>query len=61
MRVLSGIQSSGKLHLGNYLGAMKQYLRMIYNSQTYQREASSHEVHRGEPYHFPMLISACRE
>ena len=24
VRVLSGIQSSGKLHLGNYLGAMKQ-------------------------------------
>lgn len=26
MRVLSGIQSSGKLHLGNYFGAMRQYL-----------------------------------
>jgi tryptophanyl-tRNA synthetase len=26
MRVLSGIQSSGKLHLGNYLGAMKQHI-----------------------------------
>lgn len=32
---------------------MKQYLRMIFNSETYQREASSHEVHPGEPYHFP--------
>ncbi len=28
MRVLSGIQSSGKLHLGNYLGAMKQHLEL---------------------------------
>lgn len=26
MRVLSGIQSSGRLHLGNYLGAMKQHI-----------------------------------
>ena len=26
MRVLSGIQSSGKLHLGNFLGAMKQHI-----------------------------------
>lgn len=26
MRVLSGIQSNGKLHLGNYLGAMKQHI-----------------------------------
>jgi tryptophanyl-tRNA synthetase len=26
MRVLSGIQPSGKLHIGNFFGAMKQYL-----------------------------------
>src|SRR5688572_10894234 len=26
MRVVSGVQPSGKLHLGNYLGAMKQHL-----------------------------------
>jgi tryptophanyl-tRNA synthetase len=26
MRVLSGIQPTGKLHLGNYLGAMKQHI-----------------------------------
>ena len=26
MRVLSGIQSSGRLHLGNFLGAMKQHI-----------------------------------
>lgn len=31
----------------------KQYLRMIYNSQTYQRQASTDEVHPGEPFHFP--------
>lgn len=28
MRVLSGIQSSGVLHLGNYLGAMKQHIEL---------------------------------
>jgi len=28
MRVLSGIQPSGKLHIGNYFGAMKQYLKL---------------------------------
>ncbi len=27
MRVLSGIQPSGKLHLGNYLGAMRQHIQ----------------------------------
>lgn len=28
MRVLSGIQATGKLHLGNYLGAMKQHIQL---------------------------------
>ena len=28
MRALSGIQPSGKLHLGNYFGAMRQYLEL---------------------------------
>jgi tryptophanyl-tRNA synthetase len=28
MRVLSGIQSSGKLHLGNYFGAIAQFLEL---------------------------------
>jgi tryptophanyl-tRNA synthetase len=28
MRVLSGIQASGRLHLGNYLGAMKQHIQL---------------------------------
>ena len=28
MRVLSGIQSSGKLHLGNYFGAMAKHIAL---------------------------------
>ncbi len=28
MRVLSGIQPSGKLHLGNYFGAMRQHIKL---------------------------------
>src|SRR5207302_925985 len=28
MRVLSGIQSSGKVHLGNYFGAIAQFLEL---------------------------------
>ena len=32
---------------------MKQYLRMIFNSKTYQRQAGTEEVAAGEPYHFP--------
>lgn len=32
---------------------MKEYLRIIYNTATYQREACADEVPLGEPYHFP--------
>ena len=32
---------------------MKEFLRAIYNSETYQREASRHDVQSGTPYHFP--------
>ncbi|MHC4126374.1 MAG: tryptophan--tRNA ligase, partial [Planctomycetota bacterium] len=28
MRILSGIQPSGKLHIGNYFGAMRQHLQL---------------------------------
>jgi len=28
MRVLSGIQPSGRLHLGNYFGAIRQFLKL---------------------------------
>ena len=28
MRVLSGIQPSGRLHIGNYFGAIRQHLQM---------------------------------
>ncbi len=32
---------------------MKKFLRMIYNTKTYQREASSEESQMGVAYHFP--------
>ena len=28
MRVLSGVQASGKLHLGNYLGAIRNFVTL---------------------------------
>lgn len=31
---------------------MKEYLRGIYNSETYQREATREELQTGKPYHF---------
>jgi|GEM_PF-41391 len=32
---------------------MKEYLRILFNSETYQRQASVRQLNRGEPYHFP--------
>jgi hypothetical protein len=32
---------------------MKEYLRIIFNSDTYQRQACTEEVSPGLPYHFP--------
>jgi tetratricopeptide (TPR) repeat protein len=32
---------------------MKEYLRMIFNTKVYQRQACFDEVNPGEPYHFP--------
>jgi len=32
---------------------VKQYLRMVFNSKTYQRSVNQNEVEPGEPYYFP--------
>lgn len=32
---------------------MKEYLRIVFNSETYQRQACAEEVSPGLPYHFP--------
>ena len=32
---------------------MKEFLRAIYHSETYQRQASVEELQTGQPYHFP--------
>ena len=44
MRVLSGIQPSGKLHLGNYFGMMKQALELQASSETYLFIANYHAL-----------------
>ena len=35
MRVLSGIQPSGRLHIGNYFGAMRQHLQLQAENQAF--------------------------
>jgi len=44
MRVLSGIQPSGKLHLGNYYGAMKQHLELQADHEAFYFIANYHAL-----------------
>jgi tryptophanyl-tRNA synthetase len=44
MRVLSGIQPSGKLHIGNYFGAMKQQLELQHENESLYFIANYHAL-----------------
>jgi tryptophanyl-tRNA synthetase len=44
MRVLSGVQSSGKLHLGNYFGAMKQHIELQEDNDCFYFIANYHAL-----------------
>lgn len=44
MRILSGIQPSGKLHIGNYFGAMRQHLTLQTEHEGYYFLADYHAL-----------------
>ncbi len=44
MRVLSGLQSSGKLHIGNYFGMMKKMIAYQENSELFAFIANMHAL-----------------
>jgi tryptophanyl-tRNA synthetase len=44
MRVLSGIQPSGPLHVGNYFGAIRQYVELQRGHQAYYFVANYHAL-----------------
>lgn len=49
--ILSGIQSSGKLHLGNYFGALRQHIRMQEEGDAFYFIANYHSltaIHDGD-------------
>src|SRR5216683_4442397 len=43
-RVLSGVQSSGKLHIGNYFGAIKQHIELQNESECFYFIADYHAL-----------------
>jgi tryptophanyl-tRNA synthetase len=44
MRILSGVQSSGRLHLGNYYGAIRQFVRMQDEGEGFYFIANLHSL-----------------
>jgi len=44
MRVLTGIQASGKLHIGNYFGAMKQMIELQETNELFTFIANYHSL-----------------
>jgi tryptophanyl-tRNA synthetase len=44
MRILSGIQPSGKLHIGNYLGAIKQHVELQDKGESFYFIADYHAL-----------------
>ncbi len=44
MRILSGVQSSGKLHLGNYFGAIKQFIDLQHQGEALYFIANLHAL-----------------
>ncbi len=44
MRILSGIQPSGALHIGNYLGAIQQYIDLQHGNESFYFVADYHAL-----------------
>ncbi len=44
MRILSGIQPSGALHIGNYFGALRQFIELQNNNEAYYFVANYHAL-----------------
>ncbi len=47
LRILSGIQPSGKLHIGNYFGAMRQHLQLQADNEGFYFIADYHALTTG--------------
>src|SRR5262245_42683148 len=62
MRILSGIQPSGALHIGNYFGAIRQYIALQEGNQAYYFVADYHaltsvrDAARMSQYVFDVLV-----
>jgi tryptophanyl-tRNA synthetase len=44
MRILSGVQSSGKLHIGNYFGAIRQFIELQHRDECFFFIADLHAL-----------------
>ena len=44
MRILSGVQPAGKLHLGNYFGAIRQFVELQHQGEGFYFIADLHAL-----------------
>jgi tryptophanyl-tRNA synthetase len=58
-RILSGIRPSGQLHLGNYLGAIKQWIELQDHNEVYYMVADLHAI--TTPFVAPSLRDEIRD
>ena len=58
MRVLSGIQPTGRPHWGNYFGAIRQYIDLQGNDQSYYFIANLHALTTVRDYLVLALVAA---
>ena len=59
MRVLSGIQPTGRFHWGNYFGAIRQYISLQENDQAFYFIADLHALTTIRDR--DQLVTLCRE
>jgi tryptophanyl-tRNA synthetase len=63
MRVLSGIQPSGPLHIGNYFGALRQFIELQNDNDAYYFVADYHaltsvkDAHQLREYTFDVFVT----
>jgi tryptophanyl-tRNA synthetase len=63
MRILSGIQPSGALHIGNYFGALRQFIELERQNDAYYFVADYHaltsvrDAHQLRAYTFDVMVT----
>jgi tryptophanyl-tRNA synthetase len=58
-RILSGVQPTGNLHLGNYLGAIKNFVKLQKDYECYFMLADLHSIKQYVTERRPIKLTYC--